>query len=223
MVLAVIDLVLPDFTESTTNHTFSKGQTIFLLIISLAIYALFLGMQTVSHTKHFISPFESHQPSKPMRIHIKYPKKNAFYHGSIIVGYLLPTLFLAKQIALPLDTAMVILNLPLTLGGFMVAILVLAPEGVSAIRASMSNHLQRSVNIALGALLATTALTIPIVLAVGLWTGQAVILGLDNSALTLLILSLVTSMVTFVNGRSSLLQGALHLLLFFSYVMLIFD
>ncbi len=223
MVLAIIDLVLPDFTQSTTNHTFSKGQSVFLLLISIAIYAIFLGMQTISHTKHFISPFESHQPSKPMRIHIKYSKKNALYHGLIIVGYLVPTLFLAKQIAFPIDTALMVLNLPQALGGLIVAILVLAPEGVSAIRASLSNHLQRSVNIALGAVLATTALTIPIILAIGLWTGQAVILGLDAGAMTLLSLSLITSIATFANGRSSLLQGSLHLLLFFSFVMLIFD
>lgn len=223
MVLAIIDLVLPDFTQSTTNHTFSKGQSVFLLLISIAIYAIFLGMQTISHTKHFISPFESHQPSKPMRIHIKYRQKNALYHGLIIVGYLVPTLFLAKQIAFPIDSALMVLNLPQALGGLIVAILVLAPEGVSAIRASLSNHLQRSVNIALGAVLATTALTIPIILAIGLWTGQAVILGLDAGEMTLLSLSLITSIATFVNGRSSLLQGALHLLLFFSFVMLIFD
>lgn len=223
MVLAIIDLVLPDFTQSTTNNTFSKGQTVFLLLISVAIYAIFLGMQTVSHTKHFISPFESHKPSKPMKIHIKYAQKSALYHGLIIIAYLLPSLFLAKQIAYPIDTGLMVLNLPEALGGLTVAILVLAPEGVSAIRASLSNHLQRSVNIALGAVLATTALTIPIILAIGLWTGQTIILGLDPGAMTLLGLSLITSIVTFVNGRSSLLQGALHLLLFFSFVMLLFD
>ena len=78
-------------------------------------------------------------------------------------------------------------------------------------------------NIALGAVLATTALTIPVVLTIGLFTGETIILGLSKTSITLLVLSLITSIVTFLSGRTSPLQGALHLLLFFAYIMLIFD
>ena len=223
LVLAVIALILPDYTESTIKPTFSTGQTLFLVFTSLAIYVIFLAMQTVSHTKHFISPFESHEPCKPMKIHIKYSPKCAAHHAFLLIAYLTPTLVIAKLIATPIDTTLVSLNPPPALGGLLVAILVLAPEGVSAIRASLSNHLQRSVNIALGAVLATTALTIPVVLTIGLFTGETIILGLSKTSITLLVLSLITSIVTFLSGRTSPLQGALHLLLFFAYVMLIFD
>ena len=223
LVLAVIALILPDYTESTVKPTFSTGQTLFLVFTSLAIYVIFLAMQTVSHTKHFISPFESHEPCKPMKIHIKYSPKCAAHHAFLLIAYLTPTLVIAKLIATPIDTTLVGLNPPPALGGLLVAILVLAPEGVSAIRASLSNHLQRSVNIALGAVLATTALTIPVVLTIGLFTGETIILGLGKTSITLLVLSLITSIVTFLSGRTSPLQGALHLLLFFAYVMLIFD
>lgn len=222
-ILAVIDLILPDFTHSTADRTFSTGQCTFLIITSLTIYTIFLGMQTISHRAHFISPFESQEPAKPMKIHIKYSKKCGMYHACLLVAYLVPTLIIAKQIAVPIDATISYLHPPPAMGGLLVAILVLAPEGVSAIRASVSNHLQRSVNIALGAVLATTALTIPFVMTIGLYTGQSIVLGLSSANMTLLVLSLITAIVTFANGRTSLLQGALHLLLFFVYIMLIFD
>lgn len=222
-VLAVIDLILPDFTNSTSDRTFSAGQGTFLIITSLTIYAIFLSMQTISHRTHFISPFESQEPAKPMKIHIKYSKKCGAYHACLLVAYLVPTLIIAKQLAIPINTTMSYLHPPPAMGGLLVAILVLAPEGVSAIRASLSNHLQRSVNIALGAVLATTALTIPFVMAIGYYTGQPSVLGLSSANMALLVLSLITAIITFANGRTSLLQGALHLLLFFVYIMLIFD
>jgi Ca2+:H+ antiporter len=223
MVLAVIGLVLPNFTHSTHNPTFSAGQTIFLIFTSLMIYTIFLGMQTFSHTKHFISPYESHIPCKPMKLHVKYPPKSAMQHAILLLGYLIPTLLIAKRIALPIDVTMSNLNPPQALGGLLVAILVLAPESVSAIRASLSNHLQRSVNIALGAVLSTTALTIPVVLTIALYTNEPVVLGLGRANMTLLVLSLITAIVTFANGRTSVLQGALHTVLFLTYIMLIFD
>lgn len=218
LVLAVISLILPDFTQSTTNPTFSTCQTIFLIAISAMLYAVFLGMQTFSHTKHFILPHDLQESCKPM----KSPKSPA-YHAGLLIAYLVPTLLIAKQIAIPIDTTMADLHPPEALSGLLVAILVVAPEAVSAIRASLSNHLQRSVNIALGGVLATTALTIPIVLTIGLFTHQVIILGLAKTNVTLLLLSLITAMVTFASGRTNILQGALHLVLFFAYILLIFD
>jgi len=223
LVLAVIGLILPDFTMTTPGPTFSTGQTIFLIFTSLGVYAIFLYMQTLSHTKHFVSPFESQQPSKPLKIHIRYPQQSGLYHGIMLIAYLIPTLVIAEQIAVPIDATVTDLNPPQALGGLLVAVLVLAPEAVSAIRASLANRLQRSVNIALGSVLATTALTIPIVLTIGLYTGQSIILGLSKPNIALLALTLVTVIVTFASGRTSILQGSLHLLLFFAYIMLIFD
>lgn len=215
LVLAVIALVLPNFTLSTSTPTFSTPQALFLIFASLSIYAIFLGIQTISHRTHFISP---HEPKTPNQ----HTKKRLYYHMILLIAYLIPTLLIAKQIAIPMNYLISADSYP-ELGGLFVAILVLTPEGVSAIRASLSNHLQRSVNIALGATLATTALTIPAVLIMGIWTHHTVILGLENGNLTLLVLSLITALVTFANGRSGLLQGALHLLLFCAYILMIFD
>lgn len=223
LVLAVISLVLPNFTQSTTNPTFSTTQTVFLILISIMLYTVFLAMQTRSHIQHFISPHDSHEPCKPMKFHIHYSPKPPVYHAILLVAYLVPTLLIAKLIAIPIATTMLDLHPPEALGGLLVAILVVAPEAMSAIRASLSNHLQRSVNISLGAVLSTTALTIPIVLTIGLFTHQVIILGLSKTNVTLLLLSLITGMITFASGRTNILQGALHLVLFFAYIILIFD
>jgi Ca2+:H+ antiporter len=100
---------------------------------------------------------------------------------------------------------------------------VLAPEGLSAARAALANRLQRTVNLSLGAALSTIGLTIPAVLAVGLATGKTVELGLEPPQIVILLLTLLASVVTFGVGRTNVLQGAVHLILFCTYVMLIFD
>jgi Ca2+:H+ antiporter len=103
------------------------------------------------------------------------------------------------------------------------AVLVLTPESISAIRAALANRLQRSVNILLGSVLASIGLTIPLVIAVSLSTGRGLVLGLDGVDTVLLVLSLVTSILTFSLPRTNLLLGSVHLLLFGSYLMLMFD
>jgi Ca2+:H+ antiporter len=104
-----------------------------------------------------------------------------------------------------------------------VAMVVLSPESMSAVRAALANQLQRSVNILFGSALATIGLTIPAVLIIGLVTGKAVILGLDPVDTTMLALTLVVSINTFSASRTNVLLGVVHLLLFFAYLMLIFE
>ena len=112
---------------------------------------------------------------------------------------------------------------PPALGGILVAILVLSPEGLTAFHAALANQLQRAVNVCLGSALATIGLTIPAVLAVGLFTGNAMHLGLDRVDTALLILTLFVSALTFGGARTNVLQGTVHLLLFVVYVALIFS
>lgn len=223
ILLAIIGLILPDFTHSTSSPTFTPFQAIFFIVISLGIYAIFLIIQTVSHPKHFTTPFQPEDKYTPYEFHIKYPPKPLRYHLILVIAYLIPTLFLAKQAAIPIDYLLDKMGAPHALGGALVAILVLAPEGLSAIRASLANQLQRSVNISLGSVLASIGLTIPVILIVGLITGKTVVLGLDNSDTTVLVLTAIMSILTFVSGRTYILQGAVHLLLFFVYVLLLFD
>ena len=223
ILLAVVGLVLPNFTHSTSSATFSTFQEIFLIVTSLGIYAIFLIIQTISHRTHFVTPFQPQQTFTPFDLHIKYPAKSIKYHLILVIAYLIPTLFLAKQAAIPINFILGKMGAPSALGGLLVAILVVAPEGVSAIRASLANQLQRSVNISLGSVLASIGLTIPVILIIGLITGKTVILGLDYSDTTILVLTAIMSILTFVSGRTNILQGAIHLLLFFAYILMIFD
>ena len=101
--------------------------------------------------------------------------------------------------------------------------LILSPESLTAVRAALANQLQRSVNVLLGSVLASIGLTIPLVLAVGFVTGQQIVLGLGTTDITLLVLTLALSMLTFASQRTNVLLGAVHLLVFFAYLMFIFE
>jgi Ca2+:H+ antiporter len=115
------------------------------------------------------------------------------------------------------------LGAPPALSGLIVAVLILSPEGLAAIRAARADHLQRAINLALGAVLASISLTIPAVLTIGFLTDKTVLLGLPPTDVVMLVLSLGVSILTFALERTSVLQGALHLLLFLSYLMLMFE
>jgi Ca2+:H+ antiporter len=134
-----------------------------------------------------------------------------------------PLVLLAKQMAAPLDAMVLKLGAPVALGGFIMAVLVLTPESIAAIRAAHANRLQRSVNILLGSVLASIGLTIPLVIAVSLLTGRTLVLGLDAEGTVMLVLTLITSMLTFSLPRTNVLTGCVHLLLFGAYLMLMFD
>jgi Ca2+:H+ antiporter len=148
---------------------------------------------------------------------------STLFHTVMLVLYGLLLVLLAKQMSVPLDATVAKLGAPLALGGFIMAFLVLAPESISAIRAALENRLQRSVNILLGSVLASIGLTIPLVIAISLFTGRSLELGLDAVDTILLILTLVTSIVTFSQPRTNLLLGCVHLLLFLAYLMLMFE
>jgi Ca2+:H+ antiporter len=137
--------------------------------------------------------------------------------------YGVPLVLLAKQMALPLDSMVLRLGAPAALGGFVMAVLVLTPESIAAVRAARDNRLQRSVNILLGSVLASIGLTIPLVIAVSLATGRVLILGLDAVDTVMLVLTLLTSILTFSLPRTNILLGSVHLLLFCAYLMLMFD
>lgn len=135
----------------------------------------------------------------------------------------LPLVNLAKKLVIPVAYGTQRFGAPLALGGFLIAILILSSEVMSAIKAARRNDLQHSINIALGSALATIGLTIPAVLTIGLITGKTIIPGLNAADTVLLVLSLILSIITFSNERTNILLGAVHLLLFLAYLMLIFE
>jgi Ca2+:H+ antiporter len=221
MALAVLGLVLPNFTTSTSGPTFSAEQAIFLAVTSLLLYAIFLLIETVRHRQYFIESKDAAVAASSVDhpVHIR----STAFHAAMLLLYLTTVILLAEKFAIPLDNSIEQFHMPQAFGGAMIAALVLSPEGLGAIRASLRNQLQRSVNLLLGSALATIGLTIPAVLTISLITKRPIVLGVQGGNLPLLILTLAVSVVTFTSRKTNVLQGCIHLLLFAVFLLLIFS
>jgi Ca2+:H+ antiporter len=220
MTLAVLGLVLPRFTTSKSGPNFSTEQEIFLIVTSLSLYVIFLLIQTMRHRRYFLESEDVVVTAKsthhPIQVH------SMPFHASMLLVYLIAVILLSEKFAIPLDNSIEKFNMPQEFGGAVIAALVLSPEGLGAIRASLGNQLQRSINLLLGSVLATIGLTVPAVLTIGLITKRPVTLGVEAGNLPLLLLTLAVSVVTFTSRKTNVLQGCVHLLLFAVFVLLIF-
>jgi Ca2+:H+ antiporter len=228
--LAVLTLVLPEFTTSTERAGFVPVQAVFFAVLTVVLYGVFLLIQTVRHRNQFLEPGiraeAAHDPLAPDDTAHEHGHRDLFsvpYHAVLLVLTMLPVVLLSKKLAAFVDFGIETMRAPDALGGLIVAILVLAPEGLGALRAARANRLQRSVNILLGSALATISLTVPAVLMIGLLTDRSVELGLNQVDMILLLLTLTVSTLTFTGGRTNILQGAVHLVLFFAFIGLIFN
>jgi Ca2+:H+ antiporter len=228
--LAVLTLVLPVFTVSTERPEFTPAQAVFFALLTVVLYGVFLVIQTVRHQSQFVQPGTrigiTHDPDTPddtVHEQSHHEVHSVPYHAVLLLATMLPVVLLSKKLAAFVDYGTETLGAPAALGGLVVAVLVLAPEGLGAFRAALANRLQRSVNILLGSALATISLTVPAALMIGLVIERNVELGLDPVEMVLLLLTLAVSTLTFTGGRTNILQGAIHLVLFFAFVVLIFN
>lgn len=222
--LAVIGLVLPNYTISGPDQTFSTIQAAFLIIVSVALYGVFLTIQNGRHRTYFRTARPTAEAKDAKRKwRIVHEVHSVSYHVLLLLAYMGPLVILTQHLAVPIDFTIRVLGAPVALAGFLIALLVLAPESLGAVRAALANDLQRSVNILLGSVLATIGLTIPAVLTFGLLFHKQIILGLEPIDVTMLSLTLVLSTMTFSSSRTNVLLGAVHLLLFFAYLLLIFQ
>jgi Ca2+:H+ antiporter len=215
--LAVMSLIMPNYTLTTPGPTLSLGQQVFLGLMCIGLYLAFLAVQTGRHRGYFTLEGETeddHHGTAPF---------SGPAHAGLLVAYMIPVVYLAEEFGRPLGDMIGTLHAPPALGGIVIAALVATPEAIGAVRSALANRLQRSMNICLGSILATIGLTVPIMLVVSHLLGTSVYLGLQNSSFMMLLLSLLVSVVTFASGRTNVLQGAVHLLLFVAYVLLIFQ
>jgi Ca2+:H+ antiporter len=219
MALSVLGLVLPNFTTSSSGPRFSNVQEVFLATTSIGLYAIFLLIQTTRHSQYFIES----KAGAMVLDHDAGEMHSAVYHSVMLLVYLLVVVVLAEKFAIPLDNSIERFGMPQALGGAIVAAMVLAPEALSGINAARKNQLQRSVNILHGSVLASIGLTIPAVITIGMITKRTVTLGIEGGNLPLLLLTLAVSIVTFTSGKTSVLQGCIHLLLFAVFLLLIFS
>jgi Ca2+:H+ antiporter len=210
---------MPNFTVSSDGPTFSYIQEVFLIVMCLGLYAVFLGIQTGRHRGYFSQPGSDHHSSSG---HKHKHDRSALTSAALMLAHLVPVVFLVEQLAVVLNYGLDEMHAPAPLGGLAVAILVLFPEGLAAVRAAVANHVQRSINILLGSVLATLALTAPAVVILSLLRGAPVVLGVQGPNQPLLALTLALAVVTFSSGKTNVLQGVVHLMLFLAYLMLLF-
>jgi Ca2+:H+ antiporter len=220
--LVVLSLVLPCFTRTTPGPTLSLAQSVFLILTSVGLYGAFLGIQTGRHRGYFADDGEG-EGEAAMVADEAGPARPPVVHAMLLAAYLAPVIVLAEQLARPVDYLIETLHAPVAIGGVALAALVAAPEAIGAVRGAFNNHLQRAVNIFLGSVLATIGLTVPAMLIISRLVGRSMILGVEGPDRVMLLLTLAVSMVTFSSGRTNVLQGAVHLVLFAAYLLLMFQ
>ncbi|HEY4274924.1 MAG TPA: hypothetical protein VGM68_05530 [Rhizomicrobium sp.] len=216
--LAVLSLVLPNFTRAVEGPMLSSMQQLFIALMCAGLYCAFLALQTGRHKEYFVAAagalhHAAHAPEKGALLR----------HAVLLLAYILPVAFLAEEMAYPIDYLIETLHAPDVLGGVVIAIIVATPEAIGALRAAMANQLQLAVNIFLGSVLSTIGLTVPIMLAISHLTGHPVFLGLPGTSEVLLLLTLAVSVVTFSSGRTNIMQGAVHVVLFAAFLLMMFD
>jgi Ca2+:H+ antiporter len=218
--LSVLTLILPDFTLASPPGTFAPMQLAFVSVLSVMLYGSFVFAQMARHRDDFVEELINQKSQPEMTAEHYAIGANIALLATGLIGIVL----LTEQIAGGIEDGLKELHFAQAdaLVGAFIATLVLLPESVSAIRAALNNELQRSLNVALGSACATIGLTIPAVALASLVTGRGLTLGLESGDMVLLLLALSVSIVSFSTGRTTVLTGLVHLVVFFAYLLLIF-
>ena len=211
--MAVLSLILPNYTSSTQGPTYAASQLMFVAVVSLILYGTFVLVQTVRHRDYFLPSTDDKDD------HAAPPSGRAtgIAFAALLVA-LVSVVLLAKTLSPTIEAAVIGAGLPLTVVGVVIAALVLAPESLAAYKSARRNRLQTSLNLALGSALATIGLTIPSVAIVSLVLDLPIALGIDAKSMTLLALSLFVATLSLGTGRTTVLQGVVHLVIFAAYL-----
>ncbi len=214
VVLAVITLILPNYTVSTPGPSFSSTQLFLVALTSLVLYCTFLFVQTVRHREYFL-------PADVEGADHAEPDTRTFWTSCVLLlAALFAVIMLSKSLSPVLTSMITSVGLPYSFTGVIIATLVLLPEGIAAVRAALANRLQVSINLALGSGLATIGLTIPTVALADILMGYNIALGISPGQTTLLVLALFVSAITLGNGRTNILLGAAHLSIFAMFLLI---
>src|SRR6195952_61635 len=216
-VMATITLIMPNYTLTAPGPIYSAAQLGFVSVVTLLLYGVFLYTQTIRHRDYFIndaagaSADESQLSNRMLGVSI-----------ALLLASLLAVVLLAKKFSLVVDIAIASIGAPPAFAGVLVALLILLPEGVAAIAAARRNDLQKSINLALGSSLATIGLTIPAVAVAAYALDKTLILGLEQREVILLVMTFLLSMLTFGTGRTNILFGLVHVVVFAVFVFMVF-
>lgn len=215
MALSVLTLVLPVFTTSTAGPSFSQPQLIFAALMSLSLYAIFVFVQAVRHRDFFLPDGDETDKNA-----IRPSALMTWRSLALLIISLCAVVGLGKSLAPSVEAAVLQAGLPQAVVGVVVGLLVLLPETGAALRAAARNRLQIGLNLALGSALASIGLTIPAVAMVSILLDLPLVLGLAPKEIVLLFITFLVSSLTLVTGRASLMQGAVHLVLFAAFLFL---
>ena len=215
--LATITLVLPNYTLTTPGPVYSTVQLAFVSVVTILLYGVFLYTQTIRHRDYFVGG----NPGTRSRRR-RFPAACWVSASCSCWCRSLAVVLLAKKFSLVVDAGIALAGAPPALAGVLVALLILLPESVAAVAAARNNDLQKSINLALGSSLATIGLTIPAVTVAAQTLGKELVLGLDAQGMVLLLLTSVLSMLTFGTGRTNILFGLVHMVVFAVFVFMVF-
>jgi Ca2+:H+ antiporter len=213
--ISVLTMVLPNYTTTTPGPFYSDSQLAFIAIVSIVLYGTFVLVQTVRHRDYFlpaaaVDDEDVHAEPPPARL--------AWISTGLLLACLGSVVLLAKSLAPTVEAAVTGIGAPEALVGIIIAAVVLLPEGIAAFQAARANRLQTSLNLTLGSALAGIGLTIPVVAMVSLSTGWPLSLGLDTKSSVLLLLSIVVATLSLGTGRTTVMQGTVHLVIFAVYL-----
>lgn len=212
--LTGLTLIFPNYAARELGPLYSPPQLVFAGVVSLVLYGSFVFVQTVRHRDYFL-PVETDNEE----VHAPLPAaRTVALSAGLLLASLVAIVGLAKLLTPTVEFAVARLEMPKAVVGIVIAALVLLPEGVAALRTTLDNRLQTSLNLALGSALATIGLTIPAVAAVSVTLGQPLVLGLDEKDQVLLALTLLLGWITLGTGRTTVLQGVVHLVFFAVYL-----
>lgn len=217
--MVVLVLILPNFTAAIPGPYYSTRQLQFVGGVCLALYAVFLFVQTVRHRDYFL-PLSGMEKAHGA-VHAAPTMRLAAVAGLLLVATLTVVVLLAEDLAPAIEHSVAAFGAPDKIAGIIVAAIVLLPETLAALAAARTNRLQTSINLALGSAVASIGLTVPVIVALVSWRGDMLVLGLDPEGMVLLSLSLLMAIITYGQGRTNLLAGFVHLVLLACYVFLI--
>ena len=216
--LATFSLVLPTFTTTTPSGTYSGSQLVFAATASVVLWAVFVLVQTVRHRDYFLPETDPENPD----VHAEPPSlRETWASAGLLLLSLVAVVGLAKVLSPAIEHAIDAAGAPKTLIGIAIAIVVLMPETAAAVRAARANRLQTSMNLAIGSALASIGLTIPVVAVASVVLGIPLVLGLNEPKdVVMLALTFVVSAVTLATGRTHVMQGAVHVVMFAAFLFL---
>ncbi|MFD8674344.1 calcium:proton antiporter [Streptomyces seoulensis] len=218
--LATLSLVLPTFTTSKPGPEFSSVQLTFAAFSSLILYGLFVTTQTVRHRDYFLPVTKEGDPITGADHAAPPTARRAWISLGLLGLALVGVVGLAKGVSPTIESGVESAGLPPAVVGVIIALLVLLPETIAALRAARRDRVQTSLNLALGSAMASIGLTIPAVALASIWLTGPLVLGLGSTHMLLLALTVVVASLTVVPGRATPLQGGVHLVIFAAYLEL---